>query len=448
MARVVADVGRPARIASDQGNSGPMRQGGRWRTLLWANEGTGVGRHMPTSSLIFDCVVAALFFACGSAFLPLFMPQAQLIDGVFVGLVTLPLMIRRRLPRTSFVMILVFATAQSWWLRPIGMHDAGLLFALYSVVGYTNRRTGLVAAALIAIPTLSGALNDWWNFIDEHLVHDPGVFTRVSTTAGMTILAFIAWASGEGLRSSRLLRDALVDRAAQLEREREQQAKLAASAERARIAREMHDVIAHALSVMIAQADGGAYVIDQDPAEAKAALERISGTGRDSLTQMRGLLGLLRTDDGSGDQPATPQPGLADLPRLIDEAGRTGLRITLRQTGIEQPLPQMIGLTVYRLVQESLTNARKHGGDHVTIELDRRSDGVDLRVINDLAPRSKRLQTGPEPGHGLHGMQERVAAVRGRLTAEPTGEGFLVHAWLPHTNEGDGGRRDDQDLSG
>jgi len=448
MARVVADVGRPASIASGQGTPGPMRPGGFWWTLLRDNEGTGVGREMPTRSLIFDCVVAAFFFACGSAFLPLFMPQAELIDGVFVGLVTLPLMIRRRLPRTSFALILIFATAQSWWLRPIGMHDAGLLFALYSVVGYTNRRTGLVAASLIAIPTLSGALNDWWNFIDEHLVGDPGLFTRICTTAGMTVLAFIAWASGEGLRSSRLLRDALVDRAAQLEREREQQARLAASAERARIAREMHDVIAHALSVMIAQADGGAYVIDQDPAEAKAALERISTTGRDSLTQMRGLLGLLRGVEGAADQPSAPQPGLTDLPRLVEEAERTGLQITLRQNGTEQPLPQMIGLTVYRLVQESLTNARKHGGDHVTIDLDRRPDGVDLRVVNDLAPDSKRLQTGTEPGHGLHGMQERVAAVRGRLTAEPTGEGFLVHAWLPHTNEGDGGRRDDQGLSG
>lgn len=439
MAGVVADVGRPARIASEQDGSDPMAPGGRWWRLLRANEGTGVGRDLSTRSLIFDCVVAALFFACGSVFLPLFMPQAVLIDAIFVGLVTLPLMIRRRLPRTSFVMILVLATVQSWWPRPIGMHDAGLLFSLYSVVGYTNRRTGLVAGALIAIPTFSGAVNDWWNFIDISLVRHPGVLTRICTTAGMFTLAFVAWASGERLRSSRLLQDALVDRAAQLEREREQQSRLAASAERARIAREMHDVIAHALSVMIAQADGGAYVVDQDPGEAKAALERISRTGRDSLTQMRGLLGLLRGGESDHDGSSAPQPGLADLPRLIEEARRTGLQVTVRQGGTEGPVADMIGLTIYRLVQESLTNARKHGGDQVQVELERRHDGVDLRVSNDLPSGAKRLQTGAEPGHGLQGMQERVAAVGGRLTAEPTCDGFLVHAWLPHTVSG--GRR-------
>ncbi|MBO0812015.1 MAG: hypothetical protein J2P23_08200, partial [Microlunatus sp.] len=341
------------------------------------------------------------------------------------------------------------ATVQSWWPRPIGMHDGSVLFSLYSVVGFTNRRTGLAAAATIAIPTFSGSVNDWWNFVDIHL--DPphgGLLTRVLTTTGMFVLAFVAWAAGEQLRSARLLQDALVDRAVQLEREREQQARLAASAERARIAREMHDVIAHALSVMIAQADGGAYVIEQDRTEAKAALERISATGRDSLTQMRGLLGLLRSGELDDDQPASPQPGLTELSRLIDEAGRTGLQITVRQNGADEPIAQMIGLTVYRLVQESLTNARKHGGNHVEVELERGPEGVDLRVLNDLPSGSKRLQTGAEPGHGLHGMQERVAAVGGRLTAEPTGEGFLVHAWLPHTGSGDGGRGGDQGLSG
>ncbi|GAB3913640.1 two-component sensor histidine kinase [Microlunatus endophyticus] len=440
MARVVADVTRPARVAVNPDRSPTARSGGRWRLLLWTNEGSGVGRAVSTRALIFDCVVAALFFACGSVFLPLFMPQAIWIDEVFVGLVTMPLMLRRRLPRTSFALILVFATVQSWALRPIGMHDAGFLFGLYSVVGFTNRRTGIVAALLALVPTFSGALNDWWNFIDISLVKHPGLFTRVCTTTGMVVLVALAWFSGEGLRSSRLLQDALVDRTVRLEREREQQARLAASAERARIAREMHDVIAHALSVMIAQADGGAYVIDQDAAEAKAALERISTTGRDSLTQMRGLLGLLRSGEGDDDQPSAPQPGLAELPLLIEDAGRTGLKITVRRRGSERPIAEMLGLTVYRLIQESLTNARKHGGDHVEIDMETTAQGVDLRVTNDFPAEGKQLQTGAEPGHGLNGMGERVTAVGGRFTAEPTRDGFLVHAWLPHTGDGDGGR--------
>lgn len=438
MTGVVAEVEGPARIASARSSSGSLRPGGWWWVLLRVNEGSGVGREVSTRSLILDCVVAALFFACGSVFLPLFMPQAVTIDKIFVGLVTIPLIVRRRLPRTSFVLILISATVQSWALRPIGMHDAGLLFSLYSVVGFTNRRTGLVAAALVAIPTLSGALNDWWNFIDVSLVRHPGLATRICTTAGMVALGALAWVGGEGYRASRLLQDALVDRTARLERERAQQARLAASAERARIAREMHDVIAHGLSVMIAQADGGAYVIDQDPREAKSALEQISATGRDSLTQMRGLLGLLRTGEGDDDQRSAPQPGLAELPRLIDEARRAGLKVSLQYSGTDKPVARMLGLTVYRLVQESLTNARKHGGDRVEVAVDRRPEGVDLRVINDLAQEGKRLQTGPEPGHGLQGMQERVAAVGGQLTTGPADGGFLVHAWLPHTGEGDG----------
>ena len=438
MTRVVAEVEGPARIASAGSNSGSLRPGGWWWVLLRVNEGSGVGHQVSTRSLILDCVVAALFFACGSVFLPLFMPQAVMIDRIFVGLVTIPLIVRRRLPRTSFALILVAATVQSWALRPIGMHDAGLLFAFYSVVGFTNRRTGLAAAALVAIPTLSGALNDWWNFIDVSLVRHPGVVTRICTTAGMVALAGLAWVGGEGYRASRLLQDALVDRTVRLERERSQQARLAASAERARIAREMHDVIAHGLSVMIAQADGGAYVIDHDPAEAKSALERISATGRDSLTQMRGLLGLLRTGAGDDDQPSAPQPGLAELPRLIEDARRSGLDVSLHNSGADKPVARMLGLTIYRLVQESLTNARKHGGDRVEVALEQGADGLDLRVMNDLAPDGKRLQTGSEPGHGLQGMRERVDAVGGQLTTGPADGGFLVHAWLPHTGERDG----------
>ena len=438
MAGVVADVEGPARIASESSGAGSLRPGSWWWVLFRVNEGSGVGRQVTTRSLILDCVVAALFFACGSVFLPLFMPQAVTIDRIFVGLVTIPLIVRRRLPRTSFMIILVAATVQSWALRPIGMHDAGLLFSLYSVVGFTNRRTGLAAAILVAIPTFSGATNDWWNFIDVSLVKHPGLLTRVCTTSGMVALGALAWVGGEGYRASRLLQDALVDRTVQLERERAQQARLAASAERARIAREMHDVIAHGLSVMIAQADGGAYVIDQDPEVARSALERISATGRDSLTQMRGLLGLLRTGEGDDDQLSAPQPGLPELSRLIDDARLAGLEVTLHRNDTEKPVAKMLGLTVYRLVQESLTNARKHGGDRVEVVLERRQDGVDLRVINDLAPEGKRLQTGAEPGHGLHGMQERVAAVGGQLTTGRADGGFLVHAWLPHTGEIDG----------
>jgi signal transduction histidine kinase len=410
--------------------------------LLRASEGAGVGPELPTRSLIFDCIIAGAFFLCGSVFLPLFFEGAGLIDYVFVGLVNLPLLLRRRLPRVSFVLVQSFGLAQIWSSSPIGLHDAGMLFSLYSLVGVTNRRTGLIGAVAMLIPIASGAVTDWWNFIDEQLVADPGLLTRIATTSGMLVLLVASWASGERLRSSRIGQVALADRAAQLEREREQQFRIAAAAERARIAREMHDVIAHALSVMIAQADGGAYVIDQDRVAAKTALERISATGRDSLTQMRGLLGLLREGagdqfaaigvDGNDDRTAGPQPGLGQLRQLIDDAATTGLRVDFQQRGSCERVADMVGLTIYRLVQECLTNARKHGGDRVAVVIDFQDDGVDLLVTNDRPGDKVPLQSGDSAGYGLQGMRERVAAVGGRLSVEPTANGFDVRAWLPH----------------
>ncbi len=410
--------------------------GPRWAGLFQASEGVGVGPDLPTRSLIFDCVIATMFFAVGSVFLPLFFPAARPIDYLFVGLVNLPLLLRRRLPRTSFLLIQIFGLAQIWWPSPIGLHDGGMLFSLYSLVGFTNRRTGLVGAGVMLVCAISGALNDWWNFIDIQLVCpsgvdcDAGLLTRIATTTGMIGLVFAAWASGERLRYSRIGQEALADRASQLEREREQQARIAAAAERARIAREMHDVIAHALSVMIAQADGAAYVIDQDPTTAKAALERISGTGRDSLTQMRGLLGLLRSDDGGQEPGSGPQPGLSQIDQLVEDARQTGLQVDYRTAGAAAEVAQMQALTVYRVVQESLTNARKHGGDRVRVLIDFRADGIQLEVGNDAPAGTRRLQTGA-PGHGLQGMRERVVAVGGELTAGPTEDGFAIRAWLP-----------------
>ena len=417
----------------DPQGSVAVGRGHRVVGLLNASEGVGVGPDLPTRSLIFDCIIAALFFGVGSAFLPIFFHQAQPIDKLFVGLVNLPLMLRRRLPRVSFGLCQAFGLIQVWWPSPIGLHDGGMLFSLYSLVGFTNRRTGLYGLAVMVVCALSGAVNDWWNFVDEQLGgSDAGLFIRVLTTTGMLGLVFAAWASGERLRSSRLGQVALADRAEQLEHEREQQARIAAAAERARIAREMHDVIAHALSVMIAQADGAVYVIDNDPVAAKQALQRISGTGRDSLTQMRGLLGLLREGENDHGRSSGPQPGIDEVPQLISDAADTGLEVSWQPQGSAVDIGDMVGLTIYRLVQECLTNARKHGGNQVDVIINYRSDGVDLRVVNDRPWSGKRLQTGAEPGHGMQGMRERVAAVGGTVTVLPTEDSFEVHAWLPH----------------
>ena len=418
--------------------------------MLDASEDTGIGAHLPTRSWVFDVLVAAGFAGIGSAFLPVFYSGATTPDFVFVSLINLPLLLRRRLPKIAFGIVLAAGLAQILYPSPIGIHDAGLLFALYSVAGFTNRRVAAVSLTAMLALTLAGSLTNWWGFVDDQLVHGHGgIVIHVLTTLGMIILTSAAWASGERLRSARIGLVALAERAATLEREREQQSRLAAAAERSRIAREMHDVIAHALSVMIAQADGAGYVIDESPGTAKQALERISRTGRDSLTQMRGLLGLLREEEIGG-RGVTPQPGLDQLAELIEEARDAGLQVVMHESGARRPLAPMVGLTLYRIVQEALSNARKHGGSDVEVGLEFGPDGIELAVHNGPAEPGRDLPGGP-PGYGLTGMSERLSAIGGSLRAGPSpitssitssatsptmaspGSSFAVVAWMPYT---------------
>lgn len=443
------------------------RTGDRFSRLFRGAIDAGIGPELPVNGLVFDCLVAALFCGIGTVFLPMFYPHASLLDYIFVALINLPLVVRRRLPRTSFVLVYVFGLAQIWAHSWIGFHDASLLFSLYTLVGLTSRRLGLVGGGIALICVLSGSITGWWGYIDNQLFGGETVTSRIVVTAGMVAVVLTVWASGERLRYTRAGLMALAERTAQLEQEREQQAQIAAAAERSRIAREMHDVIAHALSVMIAQADGGAYVVDQDSDAARQALTRISETGRDSLTQMRGLLGLLRdqgpdtadenkrTGNTGGVEPADrtdrsapsaaapasvdhvatpgPQPGLGELSELITQAESSGLRVTVAHQGNPAQASQMIGLTSYRIVQECLSNARRHGGDHVEVTLGFRSDGVDLQVMNDPPCHRQPLQqSNPQGGHGLQGMRERVEAVGGRFQSQQTDVGFEVQVWLPY----------------
>lgn len=420
--------------------------------LLRPGVDTRIGPELSIRGLAFDCLVATLFYGMGSVFLPMFYPEATLPDYVFVALINIPLVVRRRLPRTSFALVQVVTLAQIWTLSWIGIHDATALFSFYSLVGLTSRRIGLVGLGVELVCVVSGLITRWWGFIDTQLFGAETTVSAIFTTAGMVALVLATWAAGERLRHARAGLVALAERADQLERERAQQAQIAAAAERSRIAREMHDVIAHALSVMIAQADGGSYVVDHDSAAARQALNRISDTGRDSLTQMRGLLGLLRDGgdvgigkgpgqitpgdgvgadgDAASTGPGEPQPGLGELQELINQAEESGLQVTLAHRGNPAQASGMVGLASYRIVQECLSNARRHGGQSVEITLVFADNGVELEVTNE-PPHVKQRFTN-RPGHGLRGMQERVAAVGGRLHTRQTEDGFEVSVWLPY----------------
>ena len=207
--------------------------------------------------------------------------------------------------------------------------------------------------------------------------------------------------------------------------------------ERTTIARELHDVVAHNVSVMVVQADGAAYVIDAAPDQAKTALETISTTGRQALAEMRRLLGVLRSDGQPDTGEYVPQPDADQLGELIEQVRASGLTVDYRVEGSPRPLPSGVGLTAYRIVQEALTNTRKHAGPDVgaSVRLVYFDDGVGVLVEDDGAgaPRELYGEGGADgQGQGLIGMRERVGMVGGTLDAGPRpGGGFRISVLLP-----------------
>ena len=213
-----------------------------------------------------------------------------------------------------------------------------------------------------------------------------------------------------------------------MEIERDQEAQLAATRERTRIARELHDIVAHSLSVIIALADGASLVNDQDSVAASDAMRTVSATGRQSMTEMRRLLGVLRDDQEPSGR--APQPGLDQVPVLAERLRKVGPRLDLVVVGEPRPLPPTADATAYRIIQESLTNVVKHatGATAVSLMLEWRVDQLQIEIIDDGRPT---LGSARLDGHGLTGMS-RIAVFAGRLTAGPTGTGgWRVKAQLP-----------------
>lgn len=267
---------------------------------------------------------------------------------------------------------------------------------------------------------------------------DDAILSSIVSTLLLTVTFCLAWVLGDSLRTRRAYYAELEARAARLERERETQARMAVAAERARIARELHDVVAHNVSVMVVQADGAAYVLDAAPDQARNALHTISSTGRQALTEMRRLLGVLRTGtEATTRNDYVPQPGVAQLTELIDQVRDTGLPVDFRIDGTPRPLPSGVELTAYRIVQEALTNSRKHGGPYVgaVVRLEYDRDVLTVRAEDDGRGTRRELyqERGVDGlGHGLIGMRERVGMVGGELVAGPRpGGGFQVSATLP-----------------
>jgi signal transduction histidine kinase len=248
-----------------------------------------------------------------------------------------------------------------------------------------------------------------------------------------------AWVLGDSMGTRRAYSAALEERAARAEREQDTRAQIAAAGERARIARELHDVIAHNLSVMVAQADGGAYAFDATPERSRQALAEIGRTGRQALSEMSSLLGVLRTGPETEAVPLAPAPAAAEIEQLVTQAREAGMRVSLTAEGPARPLPGGLSLAAYRIVQEALTNVRKHAGPEATAEVALRYGRDDLlvHVTDDGGGPGRTLpRYGPPPaaaaGHGLTGMRERAALYGGTVRAGPRpGGGFEVTVRLP-----------------
>jgi signal transduction histidine kinase len=330
-----------------------------------------------------------------------------------------PLIWRRRWPRAVFAVIALAAFAQ--WLAGIGIgvNDFAVLIAMYTIAAQCAFRwsfaAGLVAELGITMATYSqvgrgGAGEAEWKSL---------LPTSVCLSA--------IWLAGLYISTRRKYTLSLEERARRLERERDAQAEAAAAAERARIAREMHDVIAHSISVMVIQADGASFTVDTDAERAKRAMQAIGTTGRQALTEMRRMLGVLR--EGDGQATLAPQPGVDQLSELVGQMRSTGLPVELVVRGTVIALPGGMELAVYRIVQEALTNVMKHAGPSARawVELHYGDQAVEVRIRDD--GRGATFSDGR--GHGLLSMRERVAVYGGHVSAEPVpGGGFEVIARL------------------
>jgi len=238
-----------------------------------------------------------------------------------------------------------------------------------------------------------------------------------------------AFTIGTSIRSRRLRMTALEERAAALEATRAEEAKRAVADEKLHIAQELHDVLAHTLSVIAVQAGTGAHVLDTEPEEARRALENIATTSRSSLAELRRLLGVLRSEDA--ERAYLPAPCLADLGHLAAEVTAAGVPVNVTVEGSPNGITPGVELVAYRIVQEALTNVLKHAGPaSARVRIDHRANGLDIEVVDD--GRGLAARNGNSAGHGLMGMQERVAIYGGTLRASGApGGGFRVLAHLP-----------------
>jgi len=349
--------------------------------------------------------------------------DAQRLSYLVVAVLGLAGLLQRRRAPLAILAILAFVF-KGWGLlffpRDVQIPFSPVLMILilaYNAGAHTRGRRALAGAAVLALFVASG----FWVVVQ-------GRQKMGDNQLPFAVVMTVAWLIGKGMQRYRDLAASLRAQTLQLERERDERARLAVALERARIARELHDVIAHSVSVMVVQAAAERKVLGHERQQTREVLEMIERAGRQALVELRRLLGVLRkTDDPL---QLEPQPGLGELDALLEQARQAGLPVDFRVEGTRVPLPAGVELSVYRIVQEALTNTLKHSGRAPTrVRLSYFPESLEVEVISD----SQGPPTaGSNGGHGLLGMRERVAMLGGSLKAGPRENGgFNVSASLP-----------------
>ncbi|MFC9325160.1 sensor histidine kinase [Kitasatospora sp. NPDC057015] len=353
---------------------------------------------------------------------------------VLLAISCVPLLVRSRWP-VQVAAATVLIGVVEFVLVPVNGPPPGAVgFALYAVASRTDRRTAWRTGLCSAVALTTAGL-----------ITRPGV-EQLPQNLGLIAWTSLSVAVGDAVRSRRELLASAMERAERAERTREEEARRRVTEERMRIARELHDVVAHHITLVNAQAGVAHHLMRTDPEHAYQALERIRDTSRAALDELRATVGLLRYS-GEQSAPREPAPGLAGLDDLLDSFRHSGLRVELDRTGTPVDLAPITDLTAYRIIQEALTNTHKHAGPAAAhVRLDFGADTLRLTVEDDgrTAALTPAGRPGPVPGpavaagpgagtgHGMIGMYERARAAGGTLSAGPRpGGGFRIHAELP-----------------
>ena len=385
----------------------------------------GGSRRLPASAWVFDGALALLAAAVPTAlyvFEPPYpgLPRSRFVLGcALVLLHTLPLVARRRFPGTVLVLVVASGLAFAVLDLPPDRLGLAILVAVYSVAAYGSRWVPLAGLAGVEVALVAVQLT-------------PGR-TEVGTLVNNLGVVAAAWLLGHFAHNYRAYAARLEERTAELERAREALARRAVVEERLRLARELHDVVAHAMSVIAVQSGVGAHVAQTQPKEARRSLAAIEATSRAALEELRRLLGVLRQEDEPPGDLA-PVPGLADLDGLLAEVSKAGLAVKLQVNGTRPQLPAGVDLSAYRIVQEALTNVVKHAGPaQAQVVVGYGDQDVRVEVTDDgRGPGTAASDGRAGTGHGLIGMRERVQAFGGDLQTGPRpGGGFRVAARLP-----------------